>query len=256
MKRLLLVLLCVGALSGAPALAQITIPNTLVAGTTIRAGDLNTNFSTLGNHALDRLSGGNVSGNITLDSGITIDGLDLSTALCATCAVTHKDLTLTSPDTGITVAGVNIVNSTGKIPALSSTYVTDTAGLVPTGSVVFTTTGACATGWTEYTTARGRYIVGLVSAGTNGATVGTSLSNSEDRAVGQHTHIQDAHTHGQTRSTSGGGATTDFSVENTRNTTYAASASTTQSTVATNQNSGSVAGTNAPYVQLMACVKS
>ena len=140
MQKLLLILVCVGALSGAPALAQVTIPNTLVAGTTIRAGDLNTNFSTLGNHALDRLSGGNVSGNITLDSGITIDGIDISTALCSTCAVTHKDLTLTTPTTGLTVNSVNIVNSTGKIPALTSTYFTsvafDAANLTGTAAAI------------------------------------------------------------------------------------------------------------------------
>lgn len=120
-------------LTTSPLYAQVTIPNTFVAGTTIKAADVNLNFSTLGSHALDRLSGGNLSGNITMDPGITIDGIDLSVALCGTCASGFKDLTLTSPAVGITVAGVNIVNLNGKIPAISSTYLASLDGSALTG---------------------------------------------------------------------------------------------------------------------------
>jgi hypothetical protein len=109
------------------ATAQITVPNTLVAGTTIKSTDLNTNFSTIANHALDRLSGGNLAGNVTADALVTIDGLDLSAALCATCGATFKELTLATPAVGITVAGVNIVNATGKVPALTASYFTSVA---------------------------------------------------------------------------------------------------------------------------------
>lgn len=219
---------------------QVGVPNTLVAGATIRATDLNTNFSVLGNHALDRLSGGTIEGNITVDAGVTIDGIDIGATVCTGCAPTFSGANLTS------LNGSSIASGT-----VSSAY-----GGVPAGLIAFSVDTSCPSGWTEYTTARGRYIVGLVSGGTTGATVGTSLSNSEDRPVGQHTHVQNAHTHGQTRSTAGGGSTTDFEMSSVRNTTYAASASTTQSTVAVNQNAGSVAGTNAPYVQLIACQKS
>ncbi len=66
---------------------------------------------------------------------------------------------------------------------------------VPSGHIFYSKNGSCPSGWSEYTTARGRYIVGLVAAGTNAATVGTALSNSESRAVGTHTHVQDAHNH-------------------------------------------------------------
>lgn len=125
MKKILITLAALLAFA-APAAAQITVPNTLVAGTTITAGGLNTNFSTIANHALDRLSGGNLAGNVTADALVTIDGIDLSVALCATCSVTHKDLTLTSPATGLTVNGVNIVNLNGKIPAISATYFAST----------------------------------------------------------------------------------------------------------------------------------
>lgn len=103
-----------GAMSSS---AQVSIPNTLVAATTIRASDLNTNFSTLGNHALDRLTGGTISGNITADPGITIDGVDIGATVCATCAPTFKDLTLASPATGLTIATHVVVDSSGNIAA-------------------------------------------------------------------------------------------------------------------------------------------
>lgn len=123
------VLVCIFALfTAAPVCAQITVPNTFTAGETIRAADINTNFSTIAADALNRLSGGNLSGNVTADPGITIDGIDLSATVCPTCTPTFQDLTLASPATGLTVAGVNIVNSTGKIPALSSTYFSSLAG--------------------------------------------------------------------------------------------------------------------------------
>lgn len=135
--RLLFVLALLLAMVATPTRAQVSIPNTLAAGSVIRASDLNTNFTTVGNHALDRLSGGNIAGNVTVDSGITIDGIDIGATVCTTCGPTFKNLTLASPTTGLTVNSVNIVNSTGKIPDLSSTYFTAisasnfTTGTVP-----------------------------------------------------------------------------------------------------------------------------
>lgn len=128
-----------------PLVAQIAVPNTLVAGTTIAAAALNTNFSTIATHALDRLAGGTISGNIAMDPGITIDGLDLSVALCSSCTATFKDLTLTAPATGLTVNGVNIVNSTGLIPAISSTYFANLSGTNLTGIPLLSTVNA----WTN-----------------------------------------------------------------------------------------------------------
>ena len=59
---------------------------------------------------------------------------------------------------------------------------------MPVGAVIFVTTPACPTGWSEYTTARGRYLVGLAAGGTSGATTGQALSVGENRTVGRHTH--------------------------------------------------------------------
>lgn len=104
------------------ASAQITVPNTLQSGATISAAPLNTNFTSIANNALNR-TGGTITGNITVDSGITIDGIDIGATVCPTCTLTLRNLTLANtPTTGITVNGVNIVNSVGKIPAITSTY--------------------------------------------------------------------------------------------------------------------------------------
>lgn len=108
--------------------AQVAVPNTLVPGATITAAALNTNFTTIANHSLDRLSGGNISGTVTVDPGVTIDGVDIGATVCATCAPTFKDLVLASPATGITVATQVVVNSTGQLVATRLT------GIVPDAS--------------------------------------------------------------------------------------------------------------------------
>lgn len=57
------------------------------------------------------------------------------------------------------------------------------------GNAVIPFIGGCPPGWTEYTAARGRAIVGLVDAGVDEGTQGTALTDQEDRPVGQHTHV-------------------------------------------------------------------
>lgn len=131
-------------------------------------------------------------------------------------------------------------------------------GIIPAGQVAFFNLSSCPSGWTELTSARGRYIVGLPSAGTLAGTAGTALSNLESRAVGQHTHtITDpGHSHSFGYSV----PTTDGSVLNTNLGTAPGvrTITGTQSagTGITINNAGSVSGTNAPYIQLLACQKS
>jgi len=69
----------------------------------------------------------------------------------------------------------------------SSSGIVEAPAGVPSGIIAFVT-GSCPTGWTEYTAARGRYVLGTPSGGTGEGTAGTALSNTEDRAVGQHNH--------------------------------------------------------------------
>ncbi len=164
MKRILAALLL--SLWAIGASAQVTVPNTLVNGDTITVGPLNTNFATIANHALDRLAGGNIAGNVTVDALVTIDGVDVGVQACVACNPTHAKLTLTNATStaltitgGITAGGalalggainatgaittgggitagsgvVGIVNSTGKIPAISSTYFASLDGTNLTG---------------------------------------------------------------------------------------------------------------------------
>jgi len=135
--------------------------------------------------------------------------------------------------------------------------------------------GACPAGWSEYTAARGRYVVGVPSGGTVEATVGTALSDKENRDVAQHTHslsYNSAHTHtvdlthyhsmypwssssvlaasGSVTLSSFGPTTQYASVE-----TPAWSLQDAGETIQT-QAAGTWTGTNAPYIQLRLCVKN
>lgn len=136
LKRIILALVLLAA-AVVPVDSQVAVPNTLVAGTTITASGLNTNFTTIANHSLDRLSGGIVSGNIAVDPGITIDGVDIGVQSCVACTPTFAKVTTTNTSaTSATFGGgitagtgtVGIVDTTGKIPAISSTFFTSLSG--------------------------------------------------------------------------------------------------------------------------------
>ena len=130
--------------------------------------------------------------------------------------------------------------------------------VAPAGAVMFFDLASCPNGWSEYTKARGRYLVGNQPTGTLGALVGNPLGNTENRPTGQHTHavIDPGHVHGVDYDTEmlanqGDtlGGTTKVGVNSK---TQFTSRSFTGITIAP---AGTVAGTNAPYVQLTACRK-
>jgi hypothetical protein len=156
---------------------------------------------------------------------------------------------------------------------------------VPVGLVLWSKNGSCPTGWAEYTSGRGRMLVALVAGGTGGAAVGTALSNSEDRTTGQHTHpastsvllTYGGHVHAVTDSghVHGGinnagtavdadsgdrvfGSQSAGNLTNFKPTGITIGAAATGISVTgtlTVGNSSGVGGTNAPYIQLMACSK-
>jgi hypothetical protein len=153
---------------------------------------------------------------------------------------------------------------------------------VPANLIAFTKNGSCPSGWAEYTGARGRSIVGLPLSGTNLASIGSELTNGENRATGQHNHtgsssgtVSGTHAHGVTDSghahtgridAGAGGLFSTYQdlYAGTTTTAFATTGISIPSKVTgvtintqtlTIDNAGSVAGTNAPYLQLMACRK-
>ena len=135
---------------------------------------------------------------------------------------------------------------------------------VPSGLVAYLNDAiTIPTGWVEETRARGRYIVGLVLSGTDAATAGTALTNTESRTAGLHTHtvtVTDAgHTHVMV--TDDGAIGAAGSIATTTQTTSQTNVNTNSNTTgitasADSGPSGGVAGTPAPYIQLRAIRKS
>jgi len=134
----------------------------------------------------------------------------------------------------------------------------------PAGAVGFFALASCPSGWTAYAPAQGRYVVGLPAGGSLESTVGTALANGENRPTGQHTHsITDpGHTHdvqvdpilvgGNVASVRVTG-TADEQASMAQTVTAKALPSFTGITV---NATGDVPGTNAPYLQLLACKKA
>jgi hypothetical protein len=163
---------------------------------------------------------------------------------------------------------------------------------VPSTIVMFSD-GACPAGWSDLPGAGGRYIVGTPSGVGAGGTAGTALSSLENRATGTHSHTDSesltvnasAHSHGVTDpahshageddyggnyAVEGGGGTysgklkTSGGYDHTTNTASAGlslgntdtNVTVSSSGVTVGNMSSGVAGTNAPYIQLRACVKA
>ena len=117
---------------------------------------------------------------------------------------------------------------------------------VQSGEVAYYATPKCPSGWSDYARAEGRYVVGLAPTGNLGEMVGRELAPKENRAVGRHRHditLRGIVHNGDSRDA----IITEF---------YH------RSNVKINVNipgksewSGNIPDTNAPYVQLKACVK-
>ena len=130
---------------------------------------------------------------------------------------------------------------------------------IPAGTVVYSTLTACPSGWSMYSPANGRYLLAVDPATrSTGTVVGTALSQAENRTAGSHTHsISDpghAHLSPGTVYTAAPGCGNGWVGGSFCDTSLNTGAQTTGITV--NAPAGSVAGTNAPYIQLLACLKN
>lgn len=154
--RLAALILALFALTPAPAAGQVSIPfSNFVSGQVIASGESNANFAILADQVLDR-TGGTLTGHLIVNTGITIDGVDISTyfgaggeVLTGTKGSNSIPALAPSDDTdtglyypaadqiamtlggtarlvldsgGLTVYSNTIFNSSGKIPAISSSY--------------------------------------------------------------------------------------------------------------------------------------
>jgi hypothetical protein len=133
-------------------------------------------------------------------------------------------------------------------------------GAAPAGAVGFFNLAACPAGWSEFTQAQGRYVVGTPAGGANAGTAGTALSNLEDRPVGQHGHAvtDPGHTHGfdlPMGSTDGGNASGGFDAAAPTSLRLQQTTQRGLTGISIND-AGSVSGTNAPYIQLRVCQKT
>ena len=127
------------------------------------------------------------------------------------------------------------------------------ARTLPGGAVAFFNLQTCPSGWSEFPAARGRYIVGMPAGGTVGAAVGTALSNGENRAVGQHNHAVTDPGHSHIYNAPGGPDAGAEGANDNHADPAGPSGTSASPTGITINNAGGVAGTNAPYLQLLAC---
>ncbi len=158
------------------------------------------------------------------------------------------------------VEGLLIYNTTTKQLEIYSDGAWKSSGgsgdSIPKGTISFFNLSTCPSGWTEKTELRGRYVVAKPDGGTLLGSQGTALTNLENRAVGQHNHgvTDPGHSHNLMGQDGmfGPGTYGHFIWNNGPWSSGRISNSTTSISI---QNSGSVVGTNAPYVQLLACEK-
>lgn len=165
----------------------LSIPYTFTAGTDILSAQVNSNFSALLN-ALDK-RGDTLTGNLTVSSGVTIDGVDIS-------AVIGSGGTLLAVD-GAAVTNLTAANiaSGGTLPALNGSALTAlnatnlSSGTVsdsrlPTTMASKTLTGATLT-TPEFTNYRETKATGTISTNT----LAVDLANGNHFAVALNANI-------------------------------------------------------------------
>ncbi|MES2953323.1 MAG: hypothetical protein V4674_02085 [Patescibacteria group bacterium] len=140
------------------------------------------------------------STNQTKSGGLTVNGNfippRLATASLPTCNTANRGSTVFD-----TTAGKlkNCDGTVWKVLASDDQIIPPVP--FPSGAVMsfdIANTGSpndCPAGWTEFTAAEGRSVVGLQYAGTLRGTAGTPLTDRQDRPTGSHTHYQAVQDH-------------------------------------------------------------
>lgn len=113
--------------------AQFSIPNNFQANTTIRSAEVNANFSQLTN-ALNR-GGGEITGNIAVAPGVTIDGRDLSTIPTGRYGVNTQTGNFTLNYSDASPSQLVVVNNTSAATVTLYESTSSTAGAIVTVKV-------------------------------------------------------------------------------------------------------------------------
>ncbi len=123
------------------------------------------------------------------------------------------------------------------------------------GSVAFFNT-SCPSGWTELTGLAGRYLVAATAS--IGTSVGTALSNLENRSVGLHNHSISNNSHNHATSVKHTFPGVSDGTADPTNTSDASTGSANSGVTVSNsaQTGCTTTGTNAPYVQFRLCQKN
>ncbi len=109
MKRAFLIACIIFICSLAISDAQITPTNAFSNGQVISATTMNENFDDLGGSALKRDGSGTITGNVAVDAGITIDGVDISEINVNALDKTGDTITGNiAVDAGITIDGADV----------------------------------------------------------------------------------------------------------------------------------------------------
>jgi hypothetical protein len=117
----------------------------------------------------------------------------------------------------------------------------DVGSAAPQHAVMFFNLTSCPAGWSEFEASRGRYVVSMQPGGLLGATEGGALSDQENRPAGAHSH-------------SIGGESTSFP-GGTTHVIFGTTGEPPGGSLSTDSGGLVVPGTNAPYIQLLACEK-
>ena len=213
---------------------------------------------------------------VTKGSGtVQANGVDVVT-LSGTQTLTNKSIAASQVNSG-TLGTARLGSGTAD----GTTYLRGdqtwaVPAAMPTSTIAYFNLTSCPSGWAELTGARGRYVVGLPSGGTLAGTAGTALTNLEDRPTGQHNHgtSDPGHAHGKSdpghshalsimsAGTTQGGVGWINNTHNTDKPAQATRSNTTGITISSAttgisvSNTGTTAGTNAPYTELLICQKS
>ncbi len=134
---------------------------------------------------------------------------------------------------------------------------------VPAGTVVAFDLAQCPSTWSLYTAAQGRYVVGLANATARTnleRTVGRALSDGENRPAGNHIHTVNYINRTITGPTvPNGGLGNSRMSGSPRNDVYLVRSvpiTRAAASFATQPSSNHIPGTNAPYIQLLYCIKN